>query len=176
MLYRYWLTGKPTDQGRNFFDAANADPIIALTASNAPAILGVDPNNTRGKLHKLKRDPNCGQIINEYTQNILNWGIDHEAVARETIIRAMRDNWRDDKLRYLYECGTFQHPQKGYIGATPDGFFTSQPFANEYDAVRNMTCALEIKCPYKLTLPRAVPVHHMVQMQVRGNYGVNRRL
>lgn len=162
----YWLTGKPTDQGENFFDPMNAEPIIQITASNVPALLGVDPNTSRGKLFGTKRNPTATLPNNDFTQSILNWGIDHEPVARDTVVRAMRENWQDEKLRFLYECGTFQHPTIPYIGATPDGFFTSKPYINDYDAVRHMTCALEIKCPWKLTLPRAVPVHHMVQMQV----------
>lgn len=159
-----WLTGKTTTDDGLF---AGTPPIL-LTASQVPAIMGLDPNNTRKKIHTMKTAPKTVRAESEMTQMILNWGTDHEPVARHDFIRILKNYPEEETrpLRYLYECGTFQHGKHNWLGASPDGFFTEYPIISWTEAINNMTCALEIKCPWKQTLPDVVPPHHMVQMQV----------
>lgn len=165
-----WLTGK-ANPGTTFADIVP----IRLTASQVPAIMGVDPNSSRAKIFKMKKFPETidSSDVNEVTQNILNWGIEHEHVARQHFMRVIKSYDPIDvkPLRYVYECGTFQHGQYPWLGASPDGFFTELPYIDHKEAIRNMTCALEIKCPWSQRLPDVVPLHHMVQMQV--SFGFN---
>jgi hypothetical protein len=130
--------------------------------------MGLDPNSTRSKIFNMKTKATEIKPESEMTQAILNWGTDHEPVAREAFMKILKHYPQEETkpLRYVYECGTFQHGSFPWLGASPDGFFTEKPYVRHEDALNNMTCALEIKCPWKQVLPDVVPAHHMVQMQV----------
>ena len=160
-----WLTGK-ANPGTTFADIVP----IRITASQVPAIMGIDPNSSRAKIFKMKKFPETmdSSDVNEFTQSILNWGIEHEHVARQHFMRIIKSYDPQDvkPLRYVYECGPFHHGEYPWLGASPDGFFTELPYIDHKEAIKNMTCALEIKCPWKQVLPDVVPLHHMVQMQV----------
>lgn len=160
-----WLTGKSISDAPEMYGAVT--PIV-LTASQIPAIMGIDPNSSRNKIWTMKKYPDREIEKSDFLQQILNWGTDHESVARAQWMKALKqmDPEECKSLRYVYECGTFQHGKYPYIGASPDGFFTELPYVSHHEALRNMTCALEIKCPWKQVLPDVVPMHHMVQMQV----------
>lgn len=163
-----WLTGKTAE---TFGTAADTAP-IKLTASQIPALMGLDPNCTRKNIWRLKKNPKLmDKPKSEMAQMILNWGTEHEHDARTqfmTILKSYNENDPEDTrlLRYVYEAGTFQHGKHTWMAASPDGFFTELPYVDHNEALNNMTCALEIKCPWKQILPDVVPVHHMVQMQV----------
>jgi hypothetical protein len=161
-----WMTGKQVSHRElASFDTLDKEPVIQLTASQVAAILGVDPSTHRNAVHTLKTAPDKLPEPSMTLQAILNWGVQNEPVARDVFTGVMRE-CEDEKIRYLYELGTFQHGLYSWLGASPDGGFTALPYKKPRDVVNNLTGALEIKCPYKLVIPSGVPVHHMVQMQV----------
>lgn len=70
----------------------------------------------------------------------IQWGIDHEAIARRVYTKFMHTN---NHLNFSVEdCGFLIHPQEGWIGASPDGAVVVDPTYNYPKGI------LEIKCPY----------------------------
>jgi len=78
----------------------------------------------------------------------LQWGSQHESVARERYIKFMRK--KGHKRLTVMERGLVIQSDLPYLGASPDGFVYC-PCCREYQRLR------EIKCPYKwrLLTPRA---------------------
>ena len=69
----------------------------------------------------------------------IKWGQDNEHIARQKYFEHMQNAGHFDiKIR---QCGFFVHPEKCWLGASPDGVVTDPP---------NCTGVLKIKCPYSV--------------------------
>jgi hypothetical protein len=71
----------------------------------------------------------------------IKWGQDNEVIARQQYIDFMHANNHYNLT--VQECGFFVHPQKEWLGASPDGVVLD-PTYNPSDGL------LEIKCPYSI--------------------------
>ena len=74
-----------------------------------------------------------------YVPKAVKWGRENEEPARQKYIHFMESNGR--KGLKVSQAGFVTHPQKGWLGATPDGWVS--------DPIFTPSCGiLEIKCPY----------------------------
>lgn len=125
------------------------------------------------KMEKLKKDPSisCESLL----QNLINppplghlahiaKGSESEAKAVESVMNILRKE-RHSNLS-LTQCGLFVHPEKQYLGASPDGIITCDCCG---------TRLLEIKCPSRelseleyLDQTRVLKNKHLYYGQVQG--------
>jgi putative phage-type endonuclease len=112
-----------------------------LTASQAAAALGLNPNMCRAKLWRQIKGKEPAFEGNAFTR----YGNANEAEALACF---------EARMGVLLEPGRFvPHPEFEWLGASPDGFVD--------DAI------VEVKCPQKLHAE--CPEHYQVQMMVQMN-------
>eukprot|EP00057_Strongylocentrotus_purpuratus_P024576 XP_011679050.1 PREDICTED: uncharacterized protein LOC105445328 [Strongylocentrotus purpuratus] len=101
-----------------------------------------------------RRDPNVlVKTIMKYT--VLNpnhpnlvWGRTMEPVARYVYLQVMKSKGHEEIE--VKECGIFFHPEKTFIGASPDGLVSCKSGCNACKREDDRYGILEIKCPVSL--------------------------
>ena len=71
----------------------------------------------------------------------IQWGIDHESTAHTVYTKCMYAS--NHPTLTVDDCGIFNHPQEGWIGASPDGV-VADPTYNPLNG------NLEVKCPFSM--------------------------
>lgn len=113
-----------------------------ITASDFAQALGLGKFGSKKQLLRKKCgfgdtfDANCAPI---------QWGVRYEKVACDIYIK------RNNGIR-VHEFGLLRHPEKAFIGASPDG-------------ITEFGVMLEIKCPYRRKITGEVPDQYMYQIQ-----------
>lgn len=113
-----------------------------ITASNAAAVLGVDPNHKELWAYNAIMGITVGNI-----NQAMQWGIDQESRARSEY-EILTGN-------LVYKTGFWicDLPDMNWLGASPDGLIDTNGMA-------------EYKCPQN-ALPTVIPVHHAIQCRVQ---------
>jgi putative phage-type endonuclease len=113
-----------------------------ITASDAAQALGCGKFGTQKQFFAKK----CGFEKEAFNPNVppLKWGTMYEQVATMAYERRLKCK--------VHEFGLLRHPEKDYLGASPDG-------------INELGVMVEIKCPYRRKINGEVPMQYYYQIQ-----------
>ncbi len=130
----------PLLEAKQGTDAWRAAREGKITASLAPACLGLSPWTSRQKAWRIIKGIEKTQVDNRHTA----WGKEFEPAAISS--------YEVESGNLVKPTGFWEHPTIPWLGASPDGLI------GEYGLV-------EVKCPSKIHTE--VPEHYEVQMRVQ---------